>query len=211
MASSVSFRMFHGKQDQLESILFSGNSIQLLDLKREILDRKKMSSSLDFDLKIIDENGKEFKDDNEYVPKNSSLVVKRVPVTNQSKSLVSKLRGGQQTEIVIPAKVELAPVELVETPLPAPPVPAVSSSVVEEKHTPILPGAPLPSFTTTAHVVQVLPEVKEDLIKMEVEGQDKSAVEQEVIEEEAEKLELASFEIENEIELSKLLDIQTER
>lgn len=211
MASSVSFRMFHGKQDQLESILFSGNSIQLLDLKREILDRKKMSSSLDFDLKIIDENGKEFKDDNEYVPKNSSLVVKRVPVTNQSKSLVSKLRGGQQTEIVIPAKVELAPVELVETPIPAPPVPVVPSSVVEEKHTPILPSAALSSFATTAHVVQVLPEVKEDLIKMEVEGQVESAIEQEMIEEEAEKLELASFEIENEIELSKLLDIQTER
>ena len=57
MTSSVSFRMFHGKQDQMETILFSGNSIILLDLKREILERKKMSGSLDFDLKIIDENG----------------------------------------------------------------------------------------------------------------------------------------------------------
>jgi hypothetical protein len=50
--------MFHGKQDQLESIQFSGNSIQLLELKKEVLERKKMTGSLDFDLKITDEVGK---------------------------------------------------------------------------------------------------------------------------------------------------------
>ena len=35
-----------------------GNGIRLLDLKREILDRKKISGSLDFDLKIVDESGR---------------------------------------------------------------------------------------------------------------------------------------------------------
>jgi hypothetical protein len=38
--------------------MFPGNSIQLLEVKREVLERKKMSGSLDFDLKITDENGK---------------------------------------------------------------------------------------------------------------------------------------------------------
>ena len=41
-----------------EQVTFSGNGIKLLDLKKEILDKKKMSASLDFDLKIVDDNGK---------------------------------------------------------------------------------------------------------------------------------------------------------
>jgi hypothetical protein len=53
----------------------------------------------------------EYKDDDDYVPKNSSLVVKRVPVTNASKSLVSKLKGLQnpQAEIIMPTKPEQIP------------------------------------------------------------------------------------------------------
>ena len=40
-----------------EQVTFSGNGIKLLDLKKEIVDKKKMRS-LDFDLKIKDDNGK---------------------------------------------------------------------------------------------------------------------------------------------------------
>jgi hypothetical protein len=53
MSSSVLFRFHHSKQN--ESVTFIGNGIRLLDLKKEIFERKKMSSSLDFDLKITDE------------------------------------------------------------------------------------------------------------------------------------------------------------
>ena len=56
MESSVSFRMHHGTQP--EKIPFVGNGIRVLDLKREILERKKISGSLDFDLKIVDESGR---------------------------------------------------------------------------------------------------------------------------------------------------------
>ena len=52
----MSFRMHHGTQP--EKIAFVGNGIRLLDLKREILDRKKISGSLDFDLKIVDDSGR---------------------------------------------------------------------------------------------------------------------------------------------------------
>lgn len=59
MTSSVSFKMFHTKsQDQAETVMFPGHSIQLLIFKKEVLERKKMSGSLDFDLKITDESGK---------------------------------------------------------------------------------------------------------------------------------------------------------
>jgi hypothetical protein len=54
--SVVNFRMHHGTA--MEQITFSGNGIKLLDLKKEILDKKEISRSLDFDLKIVDENGK---------------------------------------------------------------------------------------------------------------------------------------------------------
>jgi hypothetical protein len=50
--------MHHGTKDQFEQISFSGNGIKLLDLKREILEKKKISGSLDFDLKITDANDK---------------------------------------------------------------------------------------------------------------------------------------------------------
>lgn len=54
--SVVNFRMHHGTA--MEQITFTGNGIKLLDLKKEILDKKEISRSLDFDLKIVDENGK---------------------------------------------------------------------------------------------------------------------------------------------------------
>ncbi len=54
--SVINFRMHHGKD--YEQIPFSGNGIKLLDLKKEVLDRKKINRSLDFDLNIVDENGK---------------------------------------------------------------------------------------------------------------------------------------------------------
>ena len=56
MESTVSFRMHHGTQP--EKVPFIGNGIRLLELKREILERKKISGSLDFDLKVVDESGK---------------------------------------------------------------------------------------------------------------------------------------------------------
>jgi hypothetical protein len=48
--------MFHGTQT--DKISFNGNSIRVIDLKREIVDRKQMSGSLDFDLTVVDEGGK---------------------------------------------------------------------------------------------------------------------------------------------------------
>jgi hypothetical protein len=48
--------MIHAKDS--EQITFNGNGIKLLDLKREIVDKKKITGTLDFDLKIIDENKK---------------------------------------------------------------------------------------------------------------------------------------------------------
>lgn len=56
--SVVNFRMHHGVGNVYEQIPFTGNGIKLIDLKKEVVDRKKINKSLDFDLKIVDENGK---------------------------------------------------------------------------------------------------------------------------------------------------------
>ena len=46
--------------DYYEQIHFSGNGIRLLELKREVIERKKLSG-LEFDLKVVDDNGKGLK------------------------------------------------------------------------------------------------------------------------------------------------------
>jgi hypothetical protein len=58
MTSYVSVRSFHVKKEQSEKINFTGNGIFLLDLKREIMERKNITGSLDFDFKIVDEYNK---------------------------------------------------------------------------------------------------------------------------------------------------------
>ena len=40
------------------AILFSGNGIKLIELKKEIAEKKKFSNNLDYDLTVTDENGK---------------------------------------------------------------------------------------------------------------------------------------------------------
>lgn len=54
----ISFKFSSTKAGNYEQISFSGNSIRLLELKREIVERKKLSSALSFDLEITDDTGK---------------------------------------------------------------------------------------------------------------------------------------------------------
>ena len=54
--SSVHYRMKHSTS--YETIHFHGNGIKLLDLKSEIVERKKITATFEFDLKIVDENNK---------------------------------------------------------------------------------------------------------------------------------------------------------
>jgi hypothetical protein len=54
--SVVTIRMHHGKEQ--EQITFSGNGIKLIDLKREIVERKNFNSTFDFELQVVDEGNK---------------------------------------------------------------------------------------------------------------------------------------------------------
>jgi hypothetical protein len=112
MSSSVAFRMQQGSE--YAQIRFNGPHIVLLDLKREIFDRKfSTSSSADFDFKVVDTNGVEYQQDDEKVPKDLQLIVRRVFVKNQMGLLArlkGRVRGSQHVseggEIVMPMKQE---------------------------------------------------------------------------------------------------------
>lgn len=118
--SVVNFRMKHGKE--MEQIRFSGNGIKLLDLKKDIAERKlnlNQTRQSDYDLKIMDANtNQEFANDDDVVPKNSSIIAQRVPVKNPRFSLLSKIENRgyvpahlanerqQPTEIIMAIKQE---------------------------------------------------------------------------------------------------------
>lgn len=122
--SVVNFRMKHGKE--MEQVKFSGNGIKLLDLKKEIAERKLnfgQNRQTDYDLKIMDAGtNQEFPNDDDVVPKNSSVIAHRFPVKNPRLSLLFKIenRGyipahlladSQPSEIIMPTKEEAQPAD----------------------------------------------------------------------------------------------------
>ncbi|KZT09993.1 DWNN-domain-containing protein [Laetiporus sulphureus 93-53] len=77
MASSVFYR-FKAQKDE-SRINFDGTGISVFDLKKEIILANNMSKANDFDLIVLDgSSGEEFKDDSYFIPRSSSVVVKRI-------------------------------------------------------------------------------------------------------------------------------------
>jgi len=71
-----------------DTLTFDGLHISLGDLKKAILQHKKLAKSIDFDLQIVNAQSREvYKDNEELIPKNTSVVVARIPV---GKSNISK-------------------------------------------------------------------------------------------------------------------------
>lgn len=71
---------------EFDTVTFDGLHISVKDLKKEILQQKKIGKSTDFDLQITNAQTKEvYTDENELISKNTSLIVARVPIANPSK------------------------------------------------------------------------------------------------------------------------------
>ena len=87
--------MQHGKVS--EPISFTGHQIKLMDLKRSILEKKEMKNGFDFDLRITDADNstKVYEGEDSFVPKNASVVVKRMPVTGGN-GILSRLKARSQ-------------------------------------------------------------------------------------------------------------------
>lgn len=71
-----------------DTVTFDGLHISVADLKKSIMQQKKIGKSADFDLQITNAQTKEVYDDDEtLVPKNTSVIVARVPVLSTSKKV----------------------------------------------------------------------------------------------------------------------------
>lgn len=79
---------------EYDTITFDGLSISLADLKRSIITQKKFGKNSDFDLEVTNAQTKEeYKDEMTMIPKNSSVVVRRIPVGPKSKAQLAAERS----------------------------------------------------------------------------------------------------------------------
>eukprot|EP01112_Ceratiomyxa_fruticulosa_P015835 TRINITY_DN4713_c0_g1_i1.p1 TRINITY_DN4713_c0_g1~~TRINITY_DN4713_c0_g1_i1.p1 ORF type:complete len:247 (-),score=35.97 TRINITY_DN4713_c0_g1_i1:274-1014(-) len=84
---SVHFK-FKAARDY-DTVTFEGGFISLADLKKAIVQKKKLGKGNDFDLVVTNAQSQEdYKDDNFLIPKNTSVIVRRVPI------LGNQLRSG---------------------------------------------------------------------------------------------------------------------
>ncbi|KAK6639148.1 hypothetical protein RUM43_007418 [Polyplax serrata] len=69
---------------EYDTVTFDGLHISVKDLKRAILRQKRIGKTSDFDLQVTNAQTKEtYSDENVLIPKNASLIVARVPLTQQ--------------------------------------------------------------------------------------------------------------------------------
>eukprot|EP00611_Tribonema_gayanum_P007601 TRINITY_DN169_c0_g1_i2.p1 TRINITY_DN169_c0_g1~~TRINITY_DN169_c0_g1_i2.p1 ORF type:complete len:171 (+),score=27.43 TRINITY_DN169_c0_g1_i2:225-737(+) len=91
MASTVHYKFKSAKD--FDAVAFSGMVISLFDLKRAIVEQKNLHKGMDFDLAIVnDQTKEEYTDDTQAIPKNTSVVVKRVPAKSKGGGLLAKIK-----------------------------------------------------------------------------------------------------------------------
>ncbi|EDO35476.1 predicted protein [Nematostella vectensis] len=72
---------------EYDTVTFDGLGISLADLKKAIMAQKKFGKTTDFDLEITNAQTKEvYKDESVQIPKNSSVIIRRIPTGTRSKS-----------------------------------------------------------------------------------------------------------------------------
>lgn len=89
---SIHFKFKSAKE--FDTVTFAGTVIRVLDLKKAIVDKKKLAKGLDFDLVITDaQNGKVYDDENMQLPRNTSVTVKRVPSQAPGSGLLARMKA----------------------------------------------------------------------------------------------------------------------
>eukprot|EP00644_Phytophthora_capsici_P008347 jgi/Phyca11/567732/estExt2_Genewise1.C_PHYCAscaffold_260236 len=88
---SIHFKFKSAKE--FDTVTFPGAVIRVLDLKKAIVDKKKLAKGLDFDLVITDaQNGKIYDDENTQLPRNTSVTVKRIPSQQPGSGLLARMK-----------------------------------------------------------------------------------------------------------------------
>lgn len=95
----------------VDTINFEGLGLPLWELKKEIIQAKRLGSANDFDLVVTNAQSNEgtkfsylsdFTDDYQMVHKNSSVIVKRVPLNPSKKSSISRIMSIPSTSVAKP-------------------------------------------------------------------------------------------------------------
>lgn len=106
---------------EYDTVTFDGLHISVKDLKKAILQQKKIGKTLDFDLQVSNAQSKEtYTDENILIPKNASLIVARVPLTQQQRrqwekeKLALNVKPGESTEQSNLSQVDISSLNLSE-------------------------------------------------------------------------------------------------
>ncbi|KAF8659827.1 hypothetical protein AX16_001712 [Volvariella volvacea WC 439] len=93
MASSVFYKWASRKDES--RVTFDGTGISVFELKREIIIANGLNKANDFDLHLYDATSKqEYKDDSYVIPRSSSVIVKRLPLSRPGKSKIAMYVAG---------------------------------------------------------------------------------------------------------------------
>jgi len=99
---SVIYYKFKSAKDY-DTVTFDGISLSVFDLKHEIMMSKKLGKGTDFDLSVYNaQTGEEYVDDLATIPRNTSIIVRRVPPERPGKGNAQKYlsASGPSTHII---------------------------------------------------------------------------------------------------------------
>ncbi|GLE06685.1 hypothetical protein PINS_up016079 [Pythium insidiosum] len=123
---SIHFKFKAAKE--FDTVTFPGTVIRVIDLKKAIVDKKKLKKGLDFDLVITDaQNGKVYDDENMQLPRNTSVTVKRIPRQQPGGGLLARMKA-EAAAAAAATSVNTA---------------AVASPILPVGVAPVIPSAPL--------------------------------------------------------------------
>nr|CCA26296.1 conserved hypothetical protein [Albugo laibachii Nc14] len=89
---SIHFKFKSAKD--FDTVNFPGTVIRVIDLKKAIVEKKKLNKGLDFDLVITDaQNGKVYDDENLQLARNTSVTVKRIPSLHPGSGLLARMKA----------------------------------------------------------------------------------------------------------------------
>ncbi|XP_026468823.1 E3 ubiquitin ligase PQT3-like [Ctenocephalides felis] len=89
---------------EYDTITFDGLHISVKDLKKSILHQKRIGKTFDFDLQVTNAQTKEvYTDDNVLIPKNTSLIIARIPVSQTQKKSWDFASQPNASGVIIPS------------------------------------------------------------------------------------------------------------
>uniref|UniRef100_A0A0A1XQR7 E3 ubiquitin-protein ligase RBBP6 n=1 Tax=Zeugodacus cucurbitae TaxID=28588 RepID=A0A0A1XQR7_ZEUCU len=85
-----------------DTVTFDGLNISVGDLKKAIIHQKRLGKVTDFDLQITNAQTKEeYQDDSALIPKNTSLIIARIPISQPKKAWnTQNIEKAQQTRVI---------------------------------------------------------------------------------------------------------------